>query len=146
MGLVDDNKKMYSENSNYIIKLNYTDLFKKGDYIRIKKNKKTKNCSNKLGFLKIYAQWCQHCHSIENEIKFISNELNQNKFCVFVLDCAEIPPDENQKFLDMMGISGYPSFFMVNNYKLEQVDINNREIDGFLLKISQKALDYCNQK
>ena len=62
------------ENSEHIVKLNYNDFIKKNNKVILKNKKKFQKYKGKIGLLKVYAEWCGHCHSVKEVIEEISQK------------------------------------------------------------------------
>ena len=83
------------ENSEHIVKLNYNDFIKKNNKVILKNKKKFQKYKGKIGLLKVYAEWCGHCHSVKEVIEEISQILQKDKITIFVIDFANIQTPED---------------------------------------------------
>tara|TARA_B100001093_G_C26698189_1_gene957854 strand:- start:667 stop:1173 length:507 start_codon:yes stop_codon:yes gene_type:complete len=127
------------KNSEHIVKLNYNDFIKKNNKVILKNKKKFQKYKGKIGLLKVYAEWCGHCHTVKDVIEEISKILHKDKITIFVIDFANIPLNRQDKFVKTTGVNSFPSFFKVNNLQLKKVEIDDRSKESFLSVIKKMS-------
>lgn len=127
------------KNSEHIVKLNYNDFTRKNNKVFFKNKKKFEKYKGKIGFVKVYAEWCGHCHEVKDVIVEISKLLHKDDITIFVIDYANIPTNKQDKFVKTTGVNSFPSFFTVNNLQLEKKEINDRSQEGFLYVIKKMS-------
>lgn len=75
--------------------------------IDIISKKKSYYLNSKRGLLIVKADWCGHCRRALTELEEVS-KLMGNMFPIYKLDA-----DLNQSSVDLLGVTGYPTIFFV---------------------------------
>ena len=99
-----------------------------------------KSFKNNFAVIEIYAPWCPHCISTIDDLKSLATNLNKEGIQFGALN-ADNPL--NKDLISNLGVSSFPTFFMVNvTGKLESVDMGRRSIEEILEAICHKTNEY----
>lgn len=84
----------------------------------------------KNGFIFVGASWCGYCKSFAPEIDKLANITGLNYPVSFV----DGNKDSNNQLLNLLKVSGFPTIFIVYNYKLYKYE-GQRNIENIIAEM-----------
>lgn len=117
-------------NTSLIKEIGLSDLMEKNGKIT------TRNVKN--GVIFIGADWCGHCKNTKPEVERLAL-ITGFRMPVLFINGAD---QKNSQVLKLLKVRGYPTFFLVSNYKLISYE-GPRTSDAILATLCNLNADTC---